>query len=107
MPIHALLHKQQETEGLILSPEDIAAIVAAYEIALERLGVSDRKASMALLVAKSTLEIAREGGRDPRAAVRRGDPALPRQMAHLILPPELTVSEPDAEIVVALSKDRI
>src|SRR5262249_52932511 len=63
--------------------------------------------SMALLVAKSTLEIAREGERDPRAAVRRGDPALPRQVAHLILPPELTVSEPDAEIVVALSKDRI
>src|SRR5262249_51706891 len=54
VPIHAVLRKQQETEGVILSPEDITDIVAAYEIALERLGVTDRKAPMALLVAKTT-----------------------------------------------------
>ena len=65
VPIRALLDKQEDTEGVILSPEDIAAIVAAYEIALERLGVADRKAPMALLVAKTTLEIARAGERDP------------------------------------------
>src|SRR5262245_3571095 len=57
--------QQQETEGVVLSPEDIAAIVAAYEAALERLKVADRNAPMALLVAKTTLEIARDGERDP------------------------------------------
>ena len=71
MPIRALLDKQQETEGVVLSPEDIAAIVAAYEAALERLKVADREAPMALLVAKTTLQIAREGERDPERLCER------------------------------------
>jgi hypothetical protein len=71
VPIHALLDKQQETEGVVLSPEDIAAIVAAYETVIERLGVADRKAPMALLVAKTTLEIAGDGERDPERLCER------------------------------------
>jgi hypothetical protein len=71
VPIHALLDKQHETRGIVLSPEDITAIVAAYDKALERLKVPDRKAPMALLVAKSTLELAKEGERDPERLCER------------------------------------
>jgi len=42
------------------------SIIVAYEIALDRLKVADRNAPMALLVAKSTLQMAREGERDPK-----------------------------------------
>jgi len=71
VPIHALLGDQQETEGAVLSPEDIAAIVAAYEAILERLKITDRRAPMALLVAKTVIQIAKEGERDPERLSER------------------------------------
>ena len=42
------------------------AIVAAYERALERLNIADRKGPLALLVAKTTLQMAKEGELDPK-----------------------------------------
>jgi hypothetical protein len=71
MPIRSLL----DAEGAVFGPEDITAITAAYEIALKRLKVVDRRAAMALLVAKTTMQIAKEGKRDPEPE-RKGDPAL-------------------------------
>jgi hypothetical protein len=71
VPIHALLDKQQETEGVVLSPEEVTAIVAGYEAALQQLKVPDRKAPMALLVAKTVIQIASEGERDPERLCER------------------------------------
>jgi hypothetical protein len=45
--------------------------IAAFEAALKQLKVVDRKARMALLVAKTTLQIAKEGERDPERLSER------------------------------------
>jgi hypothetical protein len=67
MPILALLEREQAvSKGAVFNPEDLMAIVAAYESTLKRLGISDRKGPMALLVAEATLELAKEGERDPK-----------------------------------------
>ena len=58
-------------EGAVFTPEDLTVIVAAYERALERCKVADRKAPMALLVAKTMLQIAKEGERDPERLSER------------------------------------
>jgi hypothetical protein len=71
MPIHALLEREKAEAGVVLDPEAVTAIVAAYEIALKQLKVDDRKAPMALLVAKTTLQIAKEGERDPKRLAER------------------------------------
>jgi hypothetical protein len=62
MPIQPLL----DAEGAAFDPDDIKAITAAYEIALKRLDVVDRKAATAVLVAKATIQIAKDGERDPK-----------------------------------------
>jgi hypothetical protein len=46
-------------------PEDVQAIVAAYEAALARLGLKDRSDPAAEMVARKIVEIARDGERDP------------------------------------------
>jgi hypothetical protein len=67
MPILALLEREQAvSKGAAFTPEDLTAIIAAFESALKRLRISDRNAPMALLVAKTTLELAKEGERDPK-----------------------------------------
>jgi hypothetical protein len=71
MPIHALLEQEQAQEGAVFSPEDLTAIIAAYELALTRLKVDDRKAPMATLVAKTAIQIAKEGERDPERLSER------------------------------------
>jgi hypothetical protein len=71
MPIHALLEQEQTQEGAVFSPEDLTAIIAAYELALTRLKVDDRKAPMATLVAKTVIQIAKEGERDPERLSER------------------------------------
>jgi hypothetical protein len=57
MPIHALLEQEQAQEEAVFSPEDLTAIIAAYELALTRLKVDDRKAPMATLIAKTVIQI--------------------------------------------------
>jgi hypothetical protein len=71
MPIHALLEQEQTQEGAVFSPEDLTAIIAAYELALTRLKVESRKAPMATLVAKTVIQIAKEGERDPERLSER------------------------------------
>ena len=47
-------------------PEDVQAIVAAYETALARLGLKDRSDPAAEMVARKIVEVARDGERDPQ-----------------------------------------
>jgi hypothetical protein len=70
MPIHGLL-EQEQTDGAVFSPEDLTTIIAAYELVLTRLKVDDRKAPMATLVAKTVIQIAKEGERDPERLSER------------------------------------
>jgi hypothetical protein len=71
MPIYALLEQDKAQEGVVFDPEDLTAIIAAFETALKQLKVVDRKAPIALLVAKTTLQIAKEGERDPKRLSER------------------------------------
>jgi hypothetical protein len=61
MPIRGLL----DAEGAAFDPEDIKALTTAHEMALKRLKVVDRTSAMAFLVAKTVLQIAKDGERDP------------------------------------------
>jgi hypothetical protein len=76
MPIHALLARERGVEGAVFSPEDLIAITTAFEAALVRLKVVDRKEPMAVLVAKATIQIAKEGERNPHRK-RRSARTLP------------------------------
>jgi hypothetical protein len=72
MPIVGLLEREQVvSKGAAFTPEDLSAIVAAFELTLKRLQISDRNAPMALLVAKTTLQLAKEGERDPKRLSER------------------------------------
>jgi len=84
VPIAAVLEQAKE-EGAVFGPEDLAAITAAFEATLKRLKVDDRKAAMAFLIAKTTLQIAKDGERDPERlcervirAMRKSDPFVSR-----------------------------
>jgi hypothetical protein len=46
-------------------PEDTAAMTVAFEEALKRLNVADRKAHMATSVAKRIIRLAKRGERNP------------------------------------------
>lgn len=61
MPIEPLL----ESEAGAFGPDDIASITSAFERSLHRLGLVDLKDPAVILVAKTTLEIAKHGERDP------------------------------------------
>jgi hypothetical protein len=67
MPIRGLLDVQEAA----FDPEDIPAITAAHEMALKRLGVTDRKSAMAFLIAKTVIEIATGGERDSKRLSER------------------------------------
>jgi hypothetical protein len=68
MPIRGLLG----LEGAgAFGPEDITALIAAHEMALQRLKVTDRKSAMAFLVAKNVIQIAKGGERDPQRLSER------------------------------------
>jgi hypothetical protein len=67
MPIRGLLDVQEAA----FDSEDITAITAAHEMALKRLGVTDRKSAMAFLIAKTVIEIATGGERDSKRLSER------------------------------------
>jgi hypothetical protein len=67
MPIRGLLDVQEAA----FDPEDITALTAAHEMALKRLKVTDRKSAMAFLVAKTLIQIAKGGERDPKRLSER------------------------------------
>lgn len=62
VPIRSII----ETEyGAVFEPEDIPKLVTAYEAAVRKLDVVDRKGTMASTVAKLIIGLAKEGERDP------------------------------------------
>ena len=61
MPIRPLL----EGERAAFGAEDVRAIITAFDQALERLGLVDRKDPIVLVVARTTIQLAKEGERDP------------------------------------------
>jgi hypothetical protein len=61
MPIRGLW----DVVGGAFDPEDIKALTTAQEIVLKRLNVVDRKSPTAFLVAKTIIQIAKDGERDP------------------------------------------
>jgi hypothetical protein len=67
MPIRGLLDVQE----VAFDPEDITAITAAHEVTLKRLKLTDRTSAMAFLVAKTVIEIAKGGERDPKRLSER------------------------------------
>jgi hypothetical protein len=62
MPIRPLLEGEA-----VFGPEDIAGITAAFDDALRQLGLVDRKDPIVLVVARTTIQLAREGERDPKS----------------------------------------
>ena len=52
--------------GDVFEPEDIAHLTAAFEAALTRLALVDRKDPLTTTVAKSIIRLARAGDRDPQ-----------------------------------------
>ena len=62
VPIQPLLQREY---GPSFSPEDVAALTAAFDAALSKLGLVDRKNPMTMTVAKLIIEVAKTGERDP------------------------------------------
>jgi hypothetical protein len=60
VPIRAILENDH------FGPEDIANLTAAFEAALSRLGLVDRKDPMTTTVAKAIIQLAKDGERDPK-----------------------------------------
>ena len=60
MPIRSSLERDHS-----FGPEDIARLSAAFETALGKLGLVDRKDPATTAVAKLIIELAKEGERDP------------------------------------------
>jgi hypothetical protein len=63
VPIRTILESEY---GAVFEPEDIAHLTAAFEAALTRLGLVDRKDPLTTTVAKSIIRLARAGERDPQ-----------------------------------------
>ena len=52
--------------GPVFEPEEIASLTAAFDAALSRLGLVDRKDPMTTTVAKLIIQLAKDGERDPK-----------------------------------------
>jgi hypothetical protein len=52
--------------GLPFEPEEVASLTAAFDAALTKLGLVDRKDPMTTTVAKLIIQLAKEGERDPK-----------------------------------------
>jgi hypothetical protein len=63
VPIRALLENDYRSA---FGPEDIPNLAAAFDAALSKLGLVDRKDPMTMTVAKLIIELAKNGERDPK-----------------------------------------
>jgi len=63
VPIRTILESEY---GAVFEPEDIAHLTAAFEAALTRLALVDRKDPLTTTVAKSIVRLAMAGERDPQ-----------------------------------------
>jgi hypothetical protein len=64
MPINAVLEEESRA-GASFTPDDIRTMVTAFENCLERLKVEDRSSAMGFLIARTIIQLAKEGERDP------------------------------------------
>ena len=71
MAVHALLNEQRAVATTVFDPDAVKVLVAAFEDACERRKVHDTKSAMAFLVAKSIIQIAKEGERNPERLTQR------------------------------------
>jgi hypothetical protein len=60
LPIRVLLHGDVWFE-----PEELESLATAFELALRKLELSDRRDPEAVVLAKFIIELAKEGERDP------------------------------------------
>ena len=67
MPIRALLEADKGAFG----PEDIVALTTAFDSVLQTLKLTNREDPMVTMVAKFTIEIAKQGERDPKRLSKR------------------------------------
>jgi hypothetical protein len=70
MAIHRMISSRS------FGPETIAAMTAAYELALTNLGMVDRNDPVTELVAKSIINVTSTGERDPQKIMQRALQAL-------------------------------
>jgi hypothetical protein len=66
MPIGAILKEDHSFD-----PEDIASLTAAFEAALIKIGLTDRKDPLTTTVAKAIIQVAKNGERDPQKLCER------------------------------------
>jgi hypothetical protein len=60
LPIRVLLHGDVWFE-----PEELESLATAFELALRKFELSDRRDPVAVVLAKFIIELAKEGERDP------------------------------------------
>jgi hypothetical protein len=60
VPIRVLLHGDAG-----FAPEEVTGLTTAFELALSKLELPDRRDPLAVVVAKLIIELAKEGERDP------------------------------------------
>jgi hypothetical protein len=60
VPIRAILENDHA-----FGPEDVVNLTAAFEAALSRLGLVDRRDPLTSAVAKAIIQLAKDGERDP------------------------------------------
>ena len=65
--IHALL----EQGNVSVEPQDVAKLVAGFEITLTNLGLEGRNDPMTAQVGKLIIQLAKEGQRDPKRLAER------------------------------------
>ena len=75
MPIRLLLEDARDHFG----PGEIRNLVEAFEAALTKLGLKDRKNPATVLVARAIIEVAKKGERDPIRLCQAAIEALPGQ----------------------------
>lgn len=63
MPIRAILESEY---GPVFEPEDVASLTAAFDAALSKLRLVDRKHPLTTTVAKVIIQLAQDGERDPK-----------------------------------------
>jgi hypothetical protein len=66
VPIRAILANEY---GPSFQPEEIASLTAAFDAALNKLGLVDRRDPVTMTVAKLIIKLAKDGERDPKSCV--------------------------------------
>jgi len=66
-----VIHTLLECDSVSFGPEDIAKLVAGFELALTNLGLKERNDLATTQVAKLIIQLAKDGQRDPKHLAER------------------------------------